>query len=109
MTIKSYFLAVLLLTTSSLHANSLYKFSNQPLSINQCTIDETNNTLDLALTNDGYFVISLGKKNSELLFTRYGRLMLDKDNYIVTEKGYYLLGINKKSDPNKLNKFKILL
>lgn len=106
MTIKSFFLASMLVTPQ-LYASNLYRFSSEPLKINQCSLVATGNVLDLALNNDGYFVVSHGKKDSALLFTRYGSLLLNSDGYIVTNGGDYLLGINKKSDPNNLSKLKI--
>lgn len=110
MNIKSFFLAILLVVTPQLYADNVHKLSNKPLRINRCDLVETNNILDLALSNDGYFVVSQGKKDSELLFTRFGSLLLDVDGYIRTVGGGdYLLGINKKSDPNKLSKLRISL
>lgn len=91
----------------TIHATDIHSLTNQHITINRCEIERTDNVLDLALTNDGYFVVSQGKKNSELLFTRYGKFRINQDDYIVTENGSYLLGINSKSDPNKLSKLKI--
>lgn len=107
MSVRSFFIATILLITSPVYAVSLYKFANQPLTINRCVVEPTENALDLALINDGYFVVSHGKKDSELLFTRYGSFFLDADNYIRTISGDYLIGINKKSETNKLSKLKI--
>ncbi|MDR3503583.1 MAG: flagellar hook-basal body complex protein [Legionella sp.] len=105
MSLKSILIAGLLLGTPQLHAGNLYKVGNVPLST--CALEQTGNPLDLALRNDGYFVVSQGKKESELLFTRYGAMGLDPYGYIRTDSGEYLLGINKKSDPNHLSKLKI--
>lgn len=107
MNIKSFLLTTLLVVTPQLYAGNLYKLNDKPLKINRCNLVETGNVLDLALSNDGYFVVSQGKKDSELLFTRFGALLLDRDGYIRTSGGDYLLGINKKSDLNKLSKFKV--
>ncbi|BCA95373.1 hypothetical protein TUM19329_17340 [Legionella antarctica] len=107
MNIKSLFLAILIVVAKQPYAGNLYKLSNESLKINRCDLVETGNTLDLALSNDGYFVVSQGKKNRELFFTRFGQLFLDMDGYMRTSRGDYLLGINKKSDPNKLSKLKI--
>lgn len=106
-TLKSILFTAALIISSQVHADNLFKLTQKPLTINQCPITATGNALDLALLNPGYFVVSSGKKNSELLFTRFGRLYLDADDYLRTEWGDYLLGITKKSALKHLSKIKI--
>lgn len=107
MSIKSFFLAALL-AASPLYASSVYKFNNQRLATNQlCEQVDTYEPFDLALINDGFFVVSRDKKNKEILFTRYARLYIDTDYFLRTDAGEYLLGINKKSDLNHLKRIKI--
>lgn len=107
MTIKSILVATALLVSPQLFAANLYPLTTEPLTINKCSIIATDNPLDLALLNQGYFVVSHGKKDSELLFTRFGRMLLDRDYYVRSNDGDYLLAVNKKSDPNHLSKIKI--
>ncbi|CAM2904021.1 flagellar hook protein FlgE [Legionella steigerwaltii] len=107
MTLKSVLIATVLIISSSVHAANLFQLTHKSLTINQCPVTATGNTFDLALLNSGYFVVSSGKKDNELLFTRFGKLFLDADNYLRTEWGDYLLGMTKKSDPKHLSKIKI--
>ncbi len=104
---RYFFVAGLLLNSLQLNANNIYNFSKAPLSPGKCELVATSNALDLALSNLGYFVVSQDKKNEELLFTRYGKTLINADDYIVTNNGFYLLGINKDSAPTKLKKIKI--
>ncbi|KTD52678.1 flagellar hook-basal body complex protein [Legionella quateirensis] len=107
MHIKSMLVAAALVISHQLYAGTLFKLTKEPLTINQCPISVTDNPFDLALTNKGYFVVSRGKKDSELLFTRLGRMFLDKDYYIRSDEGDYLLAVTKKSDAKHLSKIKI--
>lgn len=105
MRLKSILIAGLLMGTPQLYAGNLYNVSSVPLGI--CALEQTGNPFDLALRNEGYFVVSQGKKESELLFTRYGAMGIDPNGFIRTYNGEYLLGINKKSDPKHLSKLKV--
>lgn len=107
MKIKSLLIAAALVVSTQVSAGNIYKLTKEPLTINQCPILETDNAMDLALLNKGYFIVSSGKKESELLFTRHGAMGLDRNNYIRTTNGDYLLAISKKSDPKHLSKIKI--
>jgi flagellar hook protein FlgE len=107
MHIKSILVAAALVVSPQLYAGNIFKLTKESLTINQCPISVTDNPFDLALTNKGYFVVSRGKRDSELLFTRLGRMYLDKDYYIRSNEGDYLLAVTKKSDASHLNKIKI--
>lgn len=107
MPIKYIFIAVALTVSTQLHASSILKLTKEPLTVNQCPISVSDNSFDLALTNKGYFVVSRDKQHHELLFTRLGRMYLDKDNYIRSNEGEFLLAVTKKSDPNHLANIKI--
>jgi flagellar hook protein FlgE len=109
MTIKSILVAAALIISPQLHAGNLFKLTKEPLTINHCPIVVTQYPFDLALLNQGYFVVSHGKKDSELLFTRFGKLRFDSNFYLRTDSGDYLLGLTKKSDPKHLSKIKIPL
>ncbi|WP_298625109.1 flagellar hook-basal body complex protein [uncultured Legionella sp.] len=109
MNIKAILCTAVLIISSHVHAIHLFQLSKEPLIINQCPISSTDNLLDLALLNKGYFVVSHGKRVSEHLFTRFGRMSLDSKEYIRNMNGEYLLGISKKPGSNHLSKIKIPL
>ncbi|MEX0502781.1 flagellar basal body rod C-terminal domain-containing protein [Alphaproteobacteria bacterium LSUCC0719] len=62
----------------------------------------TGNVLDLALTEDGFFMVSGLKETTaadgqnRFLLTRNGSFQLDKDDFIVNENGEYLLDVNQQ-------------
>ena len=105
--LKSFLVTAVFIVSSQLYAGNILKLTKGPLTINQCALNETNETMDLALLNNGYFVVSSGKKSSELSFTRFGKLYVDADHYIRTDLGNYLLAMAKKSAPNNLKKIQI--
>lgn len=53
----------------------------------------TDNTYDLALAGDGFFAIEFTNKAGEtdIKYTRAGQFTLNKDGYLVTEEGDYVL------------------
>lgn len=53
----------------------------------------TDNTYDLALSGDGFFAIEFTNKAGETAtkYTRAGQFTLNKDGYLVTEEGDYVL------------------
>ena len=107
MTLKSILIAVIFIVSPQLYATNLFMLTKGPLIINQCMIRMTDNALDLALNGSGYFVVSRGKKNSELFFTRWGALFLNYQGYLSTAYGDYLLAMTDKFDPMRLSKIKI--
>lgn len=107
MKIKAIFMMVLVILLSQTYAGNLLKLTNEPLIFQKCPIYYTSNPLDLATNNDGYFVLSKGKKDSEKYFTRYGEFGIGQDSYIRHTNGDYLLKVTKKLDPNHLSKIKI--
>ena len=57
----------------------------------------TDNTYDLALAGDGFFAIEFTNKAGETdtKYTRAGQFTLNKDGYLVTEEGDYVLDTNR--------------
>ena len=53
----------------------------------------TNNTYDLALSGEGFFAIEFTNKQGETStkYTRAGQFTLNKDGYLVTQEGDYVL------------------
>lgn len=69
-------------------------------------LKETNNTYDMALSDKGFFEIEFTDKagNTSLKYTRDGSFTLNKDGYLVTKDGDYVLntaGNHIKLDPTK--------
>lgn len=59
----------------------------------QGSFRETGNTYDLALSGDGFFVIEFTNKAGETStkYTRAGQFALNRDGYLVTQDGDYVL------------------
>lgn len=58
----------------------------------------TNNTFDLALSGEGFFAIEFTNKAGETStkYTRAGQFTLNKDGYLVTQEGDYVLDTANK-------------
>lgn len=52
----------------------------------------TNNSLDLAITGDGFFAMTPGLADRDMSYTRSGAFKLSKENFIVDNNGNYLQG-----------------
>ena len=57
---------------------------------NQGNLNFTSNSLDLAISGDGMFVMSPNLTSSELLYSRAGALGINADGFIVNTSGQYL-------------------
>ncbi|MBI5184005.1 MAG: flagellar basal-body rod protein FlgF [Nitrospinae bacterium] len=57
--------------------------------LSQGTMKPTGNELDIAIEGDGFFVV---KTPNDIRYTREGNLKLNKDNILVTQRGYPILG-----------------
>ncbi|MFM2478371.1 flagellar hook protein FlgE [Celerinatantimonas sp. MCCC 1A17872] len=64
----------------------------------QGSLKFTQNSLDLAITGEGFFVTSEKKDGLTHQYTRAGAFKLDPNNYIVTSEGNYLQGYKVNSD-----------
>ncbi len=62
----------------------------------QGSLKVTDNTFDLALTEEGFFEIAFTNKQGEesTKYTRDGSFTLNKEGYLVTKDGDYVLGTN---------------
>ncbi|WP_374724033.1 flagellar basal body rod protein FlgG [Calidifontibacillus erzurumensis] len=63
----------------------------------QGSLQTTGRVLDLGISGDGFFVVALKGSNDEpdlttVKLTRAGNFYLDKDGYLVTGDGYYVVG-----------------
>lgn len=64
----------------------------------------TGNTFDLALAGEGFFTVQFTNKNDEIStkYTRDGSFTLDKDGYLVTSDGDYVMGTRGRIRLNPL-------
>ncbi len=81
--------------TSSLGSSSTAIGSGVLLSkvaqqFNQGNLDFTSNSLDLAISGDGMFVMSPSIDSQEQIFTRNGALGVDADGFVVNSTGQYM-------------------
>ena len=81
--------------TSSLGSSSTAIGSGVLLSkvaqqFNQGNLDFTSNSLDLAISGDGMFVMSPSLTSQEQIFTRAGALGVDSDGFVVNSSGQFL-------------------
>ena len=58
----------------------------------QGSIEFTNNSLDLAITGNGFFATIPSLNSLESSYTRAGQFKLNSDNYVVNSQGGHLLG-----------------
>jgi flagellar hook protein FlgE len=58
----------------------------------QGALQFTNNSLDLAITGEGFFALTPDIQSQDLTYTRAGAFKLNKDNFIVDNKGNFLQG-----------------
>ena len=64
----------------------------------QGSFRETGNAYDMALEGDGFFAIEFTNKAGETstMYTRAGQFALNKDGYLVTQEGDYILDADSK-------------
>jgi flagellar hook protein FlgE len=66
---------------------------------NQGNIEFTQNSLDLAISGNGFFTLAADANASQpTTFTRNGAFQLDKDGNIVTDQGDFLMGYRPNGD-----------
>ena len=81
--------------TSSLGSSSTAIGSGVLLSkvgqqFNQGNLDFTSNSLDLAISGDGMFVMSPSLTSQEQIFTRSGAMGVDADGFVVNSSGQFM-------------------
>jgi flagellar hook protein FlgE len=64
----------------------------------QGSIQFTNNSLDLAITGNGFFATIPELGSLETSYTRAGQFKLNSDNFVVNSQGGHLLGFSVGSD-----------
>ncbi|MCP4273547.1 MAG: flagellar hook protein FlgE [Gammaproteobacteria bacterium] len=65
---------------------------------NQGNLDFTSNSLDLAISGDGMFVMAPSLDSQEQIFTRSGALGVDADGFVVNSSGQFLRVFPVNSD-----------
>ncbi|MDP2715564.1 flagellar hook protein FlgE [Rheinheimera sp.] len=58
----------------------------------QGSLQFTNNSLDMAITGEGFFALTPDLQSRDLTYTRSGAFKLNKDNFIVDNNGNFLQG-----------------
>lgn len=58
----------------------------------QGSLQFTNNSLDLAITGEGFFATTPDRVSRDMTYSRAGAFKLNKDNFIVDNKGNFLQG-----------------
>jgi flagellar hook protein FlgE len=80
---------------------------NKPLVHQQGQVQLTDNATDLAITGDGFFVVTDSvngtKANGETMFTRAGSFQPDAHGNFANSGGFYLLGWRLDSDGNAID------
>ncbi|UBH29406.1 flagellar hook protein FlgE [Aeromonas enteropelogenes] len=64
----------------------------------QGALQFTNNSLDLAIQGNGFFVTSDGLTNLDRTYTRAGAFKLNENSYMVNNQGHYLQGYEINDD-----------
>jgi flagellar hook protein FlgE len=74
--------------------------ANVAQQFNQGNLNFTSNSLDMALSGDGFFVVSPNEGSSERLFTRAGMFGVDSTGYVVNSSNQRLQAFPVDSDGN---------
>ena len=71
----------------------------------QGSLRETNNSYDMAIAGDGFFAVEFKSKagQTSTKYTRDGSFTLNKDGYLVTQDGDYVLGKNGRIKLDTMN------
>ena len=64
----------------------------------QGNIQQSTNTLDMAVSGQGFFALKAGGNTGQVVYTRNGGFNLNGDGYIVDSNGQFLLGYPVDSD-----------
>ena len=84
------------LQTNSVGAGTATKSIKQQFS--QGNISQSTNTLDMAVSGQGFFVLKGGGNAGQTVFTRNGSFEVNDDGFIVDSNGQFLLGYPVDND-----------
>ncbi|WP_323784519.1 flagellar hook protein FlgE [Thalassovita sp.] len=76
-------------------------------SFTQGAVNQTANTLDLALRGQGFFAVSEGAENGDVSYTRAGAFGVNADNYLVNASGGFVQGYPSNADGSISNEIDI--
>lgn len=65
---------------------------------NQGNLEFTDNSLDLAVSGNGFFAMAPNLTSQDLVYTRAGGLSVNKDGYVVNSSGQYLMTLPVNPD-----------
>ena len=77
-------------STSSTAIGSGVVLQNVAQQFNQGNLEFTDNSLDLAISGEGFFALAPDLESGETLYTRSGAFGVNKDGYIVNNTGAFL-------------------
>lgn len=75
------------------------KIDDTITSLKQGTHISTENNTDFAINGDGFFQVE--DINGEQFYTRDGSFKIDSQGYLVTNGGYFVMGINNQTNSNE--------
>tara|TARA_R110002060_G_scaffold74841_1_gene84281 strand:+ start:332 stop:1705 length:1374 start_codon:yes stop_codon:yes gene_type:complete len=90
--------AASLLSSSKTKAGNGVLTAEVAQQFSQGSIKFTNNSLDLAITGNGFFATVSELNSLETSYTRAGQFKLNQDNFIVNSESGYLLGFPVNTD-----------
>ncbi|MDT8311663.1 MAG: flagellar hook protein FlgE [Methylophaga sp.] len=77
-------------TTSKTAVGNGVVLQNVAQQFNQGNLEFTDNSLDLALSGEGFFALAPEFGSGEVIYTRAGEFNVNKDGYIVSNEGWFL-------------------
>jgi len=77
-------------TSSKTAIGSGVVLSNVAQQFNQGNLEFTDNSLDLAISGEGFFALAPELNSGEVIYTRAGAFGIDKDGYMVNSQGAFL-------------------
>jgi flagellar hook protein FlgE len=71
----------------------------------QGNVEFTDNTLDLAVSGEGFFALAPDATSGEVIYTRAGEFSVDKDGYVVNSSGQLLrvFDVNDDGSPKEIS------
>ncbi len=77
-------------TTSKTATGNGVVLQNVAQQFNQGNLEFTDNSLDLAISGEGFFALAPELGSGEVIYTRAGEFNVNKDGYIVSNEGWFL-------------------
>lgn len=77
-------------TSSKTSTGNGVVLQNVAQQFNQGNLEFTDNSLDLAISGEGFFALAPELGSGEVIYTRAGEFNVNKDGYIVSNEGWFL-------------------